>query len=225
MGKELGYFKVYRTIDTHPLLSNDNNALVVLMRLLAKADYKTGSLVIGRNKFAREVNMKPSTLYSVLRRVELANMIQQQSNSSSTTILICNWEKWQQDDAQLMHNSRSRGNTIQEIRNKKKNIDTNVSMVTKSPSTEVDSMFDFWKETTGTEISGQIKNNRYACSNLLKKHGPDKLKQLITGVAMSRQDKFAPRIANFSQLQAKQDDLIVWGQKNKVNNARKVVKI
>ncbi len=74
-------------------------------------------------------------------------------------------------------------------------------------------VFVYWKETTGLPITAQVKANRFAANNLLKKYGIEKLHKLIDGVALARGDTYAPRIANFSQLQAKVDDLLVWGNK------------
>lgn len=77
---------------------------------------------------------------------------------------------------------------------------------------EINELFEYWQEKTGYELVSKTRANRFACSNLLKKHGAEKLKRLIDGVAMSQSDRFAPRIADFSQLQSKQNELMVWGR-------------
>lgn len=73
----------------------------------------------------------------------------------------------------------------------------------KTPRADIDGMFKYWESTTGIAISSRIKQNRYACSNLLKKYDPAKLRQLIQGVAVAQQTAYAPRISDFTQLQAK----------------------
>lgn len=105
--------------------------------------------------------------------------------------------------------------TIEEI--EKKDIITTKVVIGETPETygksEINEVFAFWKETVGYEISAKSQANRYACSNLIKKHGVHGLKQLIRGVALTQSDKFAPRISDFSQLQAKLNELLAWGRR------------
>lgn len=81
----------------------------------------------------------------------------------------------------------------------------------KVPSAEINDMFAQWELAIGYRIESRIKQNRFACSNLLKKHGREGVIKLINGVAYAKQDKFAPRIADFSQLQQKYNELVSWG--------------
>ena len=78
---------------------------------------------------------------------------------------------------------------------------------------EINEVFEIWRRETGLEISSKIQTNRRAASNLLKKFGVKKLTQLIRGVALAQNDQYAPRIANFIDLQAKLDQLLLWGKK------------
>lgn len=81
---------------------------------------------------------------------------------------------------------------------------------------DINQLFDYWTTKIGYPISSQLKANRYAASNLIKKHGTANVLKLIDGVAQAQADEYAPRIANFSQLQSKLDQLILWGrQQNK----------
>lgn len=77
---------------------------------------------------------------------------------------------------------------------------------------EINELFDLWEHEVGYKVEGKITANRRAASNLLKKYGPDKLGQLIKGVALAQNDKYAPRIADFCDLQAKANQLIAWGK-------------
>lgn len=81
-------------------------------------------------------------------------------------------------------------------------------------NSEINELFDYWRMTVGYEIQAKTQRNRYACSNLLKKHGIENLKRLIQGVALSQQDKYAPRISDFITLQSKYNELIAWGKTN-----------
>ena len=77
---------------------------------------------------------------------------------------------------------------------------------------DINELFEYWSDKLGYTIEGNIKRNRIACSNLIRKHGIEDVKKLIDGVELAQLDKYAPRISNFVQLQSKQTDLIVWGK-------------
>lgn len=81
---------------------------------------------------------------------------------------------------------------------------------------EINEMFDFWKETTNIPITSYVQKNRFACNNLLKKHGVEGLQRLIRGVAMTHDDTYAPRIYDFVSLQARTNELLLWGKKKGV---------
>jgi hypothetical protein len=89
---------------------------------------------------------------------------------------------------------------------------------------EINELFEYWGHKTGVAIQGRRQANRNACSNLYKKYGADKLKQLIDGVALAQADRFAPRIADFTDLQAKLNQLLTWG-KAKQNNQKGTIKV
>ena len=97
------------------------------------------------------------------------------------------------------------------------------SVAKKTPSVDITEMFIAWESIVGYKIEGQIKNNRYACSNLLKKHGKDKLLKILEGVALAKQDRYAPQIADFTQLQYKFNDLISWGNKRKMTSGLGII--
>lgn len=216
---ERGYVKLWRVIDQNELLENDNTAFVVFMKLLYRVDRKTGTYTTGRFKLAAICNMNPNTLYSALKRLEASTMIQQQSNKTSTTISICNWWKYQQD---VNNTSNERQSTVNTEQEKKENIDTKVSIYkAKTPSVEIDELFDYWQRAIGFAITGQKQKNRYAASNLIKSHGLENVKRLVDGVAKANNDRFAPRIADFVQLQQKQNELINWGKKTTLTNKPK----
>lgn len=222
-----GYVKLWRSTNDNDILANDNNAYIVFTRLLMLVDRNTGSYTTGRKKLAMYMNMKESTLYGVLKRLERATMLQVNSNTYATTFHICNWSKWQQEDNTSATHRQSNGNTKQE-EEKKKNIDTNVSnnmVIKKSPRADIDEMFAYWEMTTGIPISSNLQKNRFAASNLIKKHGIDKLKDYVIGVNFAQQTAYAPKISDFVALQSKLGDLLVWAKGVKQTNSKKVVSV
>lgn len=78
---------------------------------------------------------------------------------------------------------------------------------------DLNEIFAYWGETTGQEILANQKKNRYACYNLLRRHGAENLKKLIRGVAQANGTPYAPNIFDFCSLQHQQDKLIHWGRK------------
>lgn len=83
---------------------------------------------------------------------------------------------------------------------------------------DINDMMATWEKETGlTQQNTQA--NRRACWNLIRKYGRDQLEKLIRTVAAAQDDRYAPRISNFSALQSKQDDLILWAKKQGHNKA------
>lgn len=78
---------------------------------------------------------------------------------------------------------------------------------------EINEIFEYWSENIGYNIDSDVKSNRFAANNLIKKHGIDNVKKLINAVKASHDDTYAPRIANFVQLQKKMPDLLLWIKK------------
>ena len=225
---ERGYVKLWRSIEHNELLENDNTAFIVFTKLLTRVNRLNGTYTTGRNRLASVCNINPNTLYSALKRLEASTIIQLHSNSASTTITICNWWKYQQDDNSASTARRRAINTKQEREKEREYIDTNVStaiVIAKTPSTDINDMFEEWERSVGYRIDGQKQKNRFACSNLLKKYGKDGLTQMIRGVSLAQQDKYAPSVADFCSLQAKQNDLIAWGKKQKTTTLKKVVAV
>jgi DNA-binding transcriptional regulator YhcF (GntR family) len=81
----------------------------------------------------------------------------------------------------------------------------------------INEMFKYWEQSTGLNIESKTRANRLACNNLLKKYGEEKLKRLIDGAAFAQTDRYAPSIADFTQLQQKLNELLLWGKKNSIN--------
>lgn len=115
------------------------------------------------------------------------------------------------------HECNSKGNSIGNS--------ISISKGNNKSNTEINDLFSLWEEVVGYKIESNQQKNRYACSNLLKKHGKDKLTQLLRGVALTQSDKFAPRISDFVSLQAKLSELLAWGKRQSSSRVKGVIKI
>lgn len=211
-----GFIKLHRSIEQNELLMNDNTAFVVFTRLLLLVDWRTGKFVTGRNKLAVQFNLNPATLYSALKRLESSSMLQLHSNSSSTTIYICNWHKYQQRINSSSSDGHQSVNTIQE-EEKEEDIDTKVSITKavqpsrKQISHDIDEVFAEWPKIMGYEIISQIQKNRNAASNLVKKFGVAVVKQHITVAHMANLDQYSKiRTSDFVELQSNLNKLAQW---------------
>lgn len=95
-------------------------------------------------------------------------------------------------------------------------MDTNVSIGEVSPESygkaEINQLFEVWEHTTGLPITSNRTKNRYACNNLIGKYGVDGVEKLIRVVEKAQTDRYAPRVADFCDLQAKLNQLLVWAK-------------
>lgn len=82
-------------------------------------------------------------------------------------------------------------------------------------NSDINGMFNFWQETVGTPIISREKSNRRACYNLLRnKHiGEEKLRHAVEFVGEIKEDRFAPRISDFVDLQSKFNELCAYKTK------------
>lgn len=78
---------------------------------------------------------------------------------------------------------------------------------------EINNLFDYWQDSTGIPINSRVQKNRYAANNLIKKHGINGVERLIDGVAQAQGDQYAPSISDFTDLQLKLNQLLVWGKR------------
>ena len=82
-------------------------------------------------------------------------------------------------------------------------------------NSDINGMFDFWQTQVGTPIISREKSNRRACYNLLRnKHiGEEKLRHAVEFVGKIKEDRFAPRISDFVDLQGKFNELCAYKTK------------
>lgn len=200
------YVKLYRSLLDHDTLSNDNTALIVFVKLLLKVNRHTGSLITGRFKLAAMTNLKPSTCWGALRRLETDSIVTLSPTGRYTTIHICNWHDYQTADRAKTDSkptpSRAPTDTITRTKNKNNII---------TPATaDVVALFSYWKEQTGVEIASKIPTNQKTCQGLIDVHGMETMKGLIRSVKQAQASKYAPRISDFVQLNARLTELVTW---------------
>lgn len=90
---------------------------------------------------------------------------------------------------------------------------------------DINDLFDYWKERVGITPSNN-KANRNACSTLIRQRGVDGAKKVVDAIhkALTSQDKYAPRIASFTDLYGaygKLAKLDAWIIKNSPKTALK----
>lgn len=85
---------------------------------------------------------------------------------------------------------------------------------------EIDKLFVHWKEKVGTNI-GNTRTNRDYASKLIRQYGFDQTMKFIEGAGLAAEDRYAPSIANFSDLYRKIDKLMLWGKKRMGDNGDK----
>lgn len=202
---EKGYVKLYRAIDDNELLANDNTCYVVFGKLLTHADRFNGSYKTGRFKLAALCNMKPTTVYAALKRLESMTMIRQQSDNQMTTIHICNWSKYQQQSDSSVTDHRRANDTIQEREREKEVIDTKVSIHDK----DVLEAFNLWNELTGKQMRAEKSNSR-TIKKLIKQNGIESVLRAIQGAVYYQTKDYRPKVFSFNTLEKKWTELNGW---------------
>jgi len=81
---------------------------------------------------------------------------------------------------------------------------------------DINELFNYWQKTIGYEITSRRQANRNACKNLIARHTVVGVEKLIEGVKQAQGDKYAPRVADFCDLQAKLNQLLVWGKSKQI---------
>jgi len=97
--------------------------------------------------------------------------------------------------------------------------------ITKTNTNNINEMLQSWESIVGYELTSKMPANRKAVSDIIKHKTKDEVERMLTGVAMSQTDQFAPRISNYIDLNKKWDELIAWGKRQSVSHISKVVKI
>lgn len=252
---EQGWVKVHRQLLDNHFLMKDNNAYIVFTKLLLMVNKKgeiaagrrqladlmymndrTLYGILVRLESQGMITIESMVRYSVIHiknwglYQQNANRVEKETATEDATLAEQGSEVEVATDsattAQPQRNSSA--TTAQHSNKNKKENKNNNSKELAKPSygkPEINEMFDYWQEIIGYKLESNITRNRNACNNLIKKHGKEGTMRLVQGVAQAKQDQYAPRIADFSQLQTKYNDLISWGQAKSNGNRARVVKI
>ena len=109
--------------------------------------------------------------------------------------------------------------------NKVESISNKLDIVTTPPETygnqEINEAFERFKEIFGYEMK-QTQANRRAVYNFIraKNKGSAWLEKMMILWYNSREDKFSPRISDFTDLQAKQNALMEWAQRKAISKTK-----
>jgi hypothetical protein len=122
MVTESGWIKLHRQLIHNDIWNYDQTAWHVFEYFLLVADRKTGTRRFGRNQVAKALDMNPNTLYSALKRLEKAEMVNISSNSRFSVLSLVNWKEYQSSSTGLATSEQQLGNTKQEVRSKEDSV-------------------------------------------------------------------------------------------------------
>lgn len=199
------FVKFYRQLLDNDFLIRDNNAYLVFTKLLLRVNWKTGSITTGRYKFGLLVNLKPTTAYATLRRLENAQMVTLVSDRSSTKITVVNWKKFQSSDNSddnSMTTSRQQNDTINKnkrIKEEKNN--TKVLGIYGNP--DINRILETFENSFGMKPV-RIQANRNAAQRiLLKVKDIDKVCRIVEYAASIQGDKYSPSVGSLLDIEEK----------------------
>lgn len=199
------FVKFYRQLLDNDFLIRDNNAYLVFTKLLLRVNWKTGSITTGRYKFGLLVNLKPTTAYATLRRLENAQMVTLVSDRSSTKITVVNWKKFQSSDTSddnSMTTSRQQNDTINKnkrIKEEKNN--TKVLGIYGNP--DINRILETFENSFGMKPV-RIQANRNAAQRiLLKVKDIDKVCRIVEYAASIQGDKYSPSVGSLLDIEEK----------------------
>ena len=104
MRDENTYIKLYRKIETNKLLSKDNDAFIMFIKILLGCDWENGIFLTGRFELAKLCNLQPRRAYSKLILLKKYGFITVKSTNKHTEITVINWSKYQQKSGQQSDN-------------------------------------------------------------------------------------------------------------------------
>lgn len=199
------FVKFYRQLLDNDFLIRDNNAYLVFTKLLLRVNWKTGSITTGRYKFGLLVNLKPTTAYATLRRLENAQMVTLVSDRSSTKITVVNWKKFQSSDTSddnSMTTSRQQNDTINKNkRRKEEKNNTKVLGIYGNP--DINRILETFENSFGMKPV-RIQANRNAAQRiLLKVKDIDKVCRIVEYAASIQGDKYSPSVGSLLDIEEK----------------------
>lgn len=205
------FVKLYRKTLENELLANDNTAYIVFTKILLRVDWQTGEMITGRYKLSKLTNLKPTTCYAALKRLEKARMVSLMTGRMTTKytkIKVLNWQKFQgdgQSDDFLMTFKRQSNDTINKnkrIKEEKNN--TNVlGIKPQYGNVEVNKVMDCFEQSFGMKPTRLAENRKAAYRLIQKLKDTDKVCRTIQYAASIQGDKYSPSIGSVLDIEDK----------------------
>lgn len=95
MRDEVTWVKIYRRLLTNDMLSRDNDAFNMFVKILLSCDRDTGTFKCGRKSLANLCNITERRVYNKLDLLKKYGFITVKSNKHYSDITVLNWEKYQ----------------------------------------------------------------------------------------------------------------------------------
>lgn len=203
-----GWVKLHRKTLDNKIFKHDPTAWRIFEYLLLVADRHTGKRDIGRFKLASELEMVPISLYKALKRLEMAKMVTLTSNNKYTTVYICNWEKYQDND----NNQSNNKVTTEEQQSNTKQEGIYINKAAKkivSVFPETSEILRHWSLTCLFTGEFSLADCR-AAKDLMETKGSVAVKKMIVAAFKFRTTKYAPVITSLPKLQEKWDSLDIF---------------
>ena len=108
------WIKLHRKILNNDSLFRSAHTFTIWCWLLLMADRKTGEVIVGRHMLATWLKIKPSTVYLTLKRLENMTMVKLKPDNKKTTVVILNWNTYQEKPDNKKYETKQQDNTIQE---------------------------------------------------------------------------------------------------------------
>lgn len=170
--------------------------------------YALGECRLKPTRIAEMAGVSRSTVYNVINRLRGLGMItsekRQKMSGASFTVLLVVRDQLDSEPKQSAEVIETR---------ELKNLDQGRQDETQYGEPVVNDLFDFWLETMGGPINSRVKANRRAAWNLAQKHSKETLEQMIQLARVAFYNDYAPRIADFVDLQSKWQQLRLWSEK------------
>lgn len=192
----------------------------VFLFLILTANYKDndwqgqkilrGQTIVGRRNLAKTLNISEQQTRTCLERLKSTHEITIKSTNRYSIITLINWDKYQgRLENQPAENSTSQPTINQQATNKQphsKNIRSKeYKKDTSEPSSpEIPKLIELFKEVNPSY--GKWFGNttqRSACDRLLKIHGLEKLKRIISFLPRSNLEQYSPVVTSPLQLEDK----------------------
>lgn len=77
----------------------------------------------------------------------------------------------------------------------------------------INELFQLWEDKCGFPIKNKVQLNRFACQRLIKSRGIEPIRAVLAVLPETFDDRYAPSVKNFMDLEEKWDNLRLWYRK------------